>query len=928
MLVDGPLLPGSLAMTLPQPNRTEGIPWERWRAEYLALGSDAPRALDPSRFEDLNAWEKQLRARTFDLLSEPERPREIAIRVVSQTPCDGYTRREVEYATTGSIRVRSWVLLPSGASAQVRVPGLLALHDCGGLNLFGRAKICEVPDPPNILRRHWERCYEGRPFAQELARRGYAVILPDMFGYGDRRLHSERTLSLERSGKPFDEIAEELNDLHGEVRAGAAHNLLLAAGRSVAGMVIGDDISAVNALCAQPEVDPTRLGCLGLSCGGWRTVMLAALDTRVRCSVPVGWMSTLLPIVERRPTGSLGPDLVVSALVKDADYPHLAALSAPRPMLSIQGREDKHFQPAAVESAWEIVRNVYQRHKAEDCFMSSFYDAPHCFNRAMQAEAYAWLDRWLKFESRPQSGLLLALVLFLLNAGVFATDYHVDAAKGSDENDGSTEHPWKTMAKGADALRAGDTLMVSQGTYTLANLAMKHSGRAGAPITVRGTDGPLPLVEGGGAGNGFLLGDVSYITIERLEFSGYKSQPINARANSPEGGNHIALRHCIAHGGEIFIKSNSTKFRAHHILVEGCTLFEMSDIPIFIDNLDHVVVRRNAIFNSKSVCMDPGGVSNLVVERNFVVNPQKLGSLKIRWGNVESVKGPNCNGAIVRNNIFLEGGRYQVLLASANGAMVYNNVLANIGHTPCESGLLFIQRDAVDAEAGKPLGPNRRNVIKNNIFYLNGGDDLPNTWTFNALVCLDKTMEQDHEFQEFDHNLYFKTSGSNYIYTMRTFVSKNGLKGWGKGYDVHSLSGTDPQFAAPDPLKGPEGFQVKPGSPSIDAGGALTTAIGDGRGAEIKVTDARFFADGGGMIEGDRVRIGEHPAVRVTKRDLQTNTLTLEKEVVWKDGAPVSLDYAGKAPDIGAFEANMELRIGDAPASSRVLKRLMEPAGK
>ena len=40
------------------------------------------------------------------------------------------------------------------------------------------------------------------------------------------------------------------------------------------------------------EVDGDRIGCTGLSGGGWRTDMLAALDERVKASVSVGWMTT------------------------------------------------------------------------------------------------------------------------------------------------------------------------------------------------------------------------------------------------------------------------------------------------------------------------------------------------------------------------------------------------------------------------------------------------------------------------------------------------------------------------------------------------------------------------------------------------------------------------------------------------------------
>ncbi len=59
------------------------------------------------------------------------------------------------------------------------------------------------------------------------------------------------------------------------------------------GIVHWDDIRTVDYLASRPEVDPSRIGCLGIPMGGYRTDFLAALDDRIQCAVSVGWMSTL-----------------------------------------------------------------------------------------------------------------------------------------------------------------------------------------------------------------------------------------------------------------------------------------------------------------------------------------------------------------------------------------------------------------------------------------------------------------------------------------------------------------------------------------------------------------------------------------------------------------------------------------------------------
>ena len=54
-----------------------------------------------------------------------------------------------------------------------------------------------------------------------------------------------------------------------------------------------DDMRAVDLLLSLPEVDPHRIGCIGLSGGGSRSTYLAGRDARIRAAVIVAWMTTL-----------------------------------------------------------------------------------------------------------------------------------------------------------------------------------------------------------------------------------------------------------------------------------------------------------------------------------------------------------------------------------------------------------------------------------------------------------------------------------------------------------------------------------------------------------------------------------------------------------------------------------------------------------
>jgi hypothetical protein len=103
---------------------------------------------------------------------------------------------------------------------------------------------------------------------------------------------------------------------------------------------------------------------------------------------------------------------------------------------------------------------------------------------------------------------------------------------------------------------------------------------------------------------------------------------------------------------------------------------------------------------------------------------------------------------------------------------------------------------------------------------------------------------------------------------------------------------------------------LKPESPAIDAGRFLTYTTEPGEGGDVPVQDASWFCDGFGMVEGDLVQIGRNPPVRIRKIDYDKNVISVERELLWERGDGVSPPYRGKAPDIGAFEFDLDSTYG------------------
>lgn len=109
-------------------------------------------------------------------------------------------------------------------------------------------------------------------------------------------------------------------------------------------------------------------------------------------------------------------------------------------------------------------------------------------------------------------------------------------------------------------------------------------------------------------------------------------------------------------------------------------------------------------------------------------------------------------------------------------------------------------------------------------------------------------------------------------------------------------------------------FHLSEQSPLIDAGAFLTTTVGSReRSTEIRLRDAGYFYDGFGIEGevGDLIQLqGQAETARITKIDLATGNITLDRPLSCSDGQGVALAYSGKAPDIGAFERGQSTTIG------------------
>jgi dienelactone hydrolase len=328
---------------------------------------------------DFETWRKKAREKVMDCLMAP--PPFIAFDpvVIDSEDRGTYIARKVVFNVTGYSRVLALMLVPKSPGPH---PAVLLLHDHGAYFKLGKEKVIRPfnvsPEVIDNANKFTKLCYGDRFIGDELAKRGYVCLAVDMLNWGDRQ-----------GGAYLGQQALASN--------------LLNLGGSFAGLIAYEDMSAASFLSQQPEVDSTRIAAVGLSVGSFRTWQIAALSPHIAAGVAVCWMSTRVALMStgNNQTGGqsaftcthpgLGPYL---------DYPDVASIACPKPMMIINGNDDDLFPLESIKEAYAKMHKVWDSQNVSEKLVTKLYDAPHEFNLVMQKDAFTWLD--LVFNNKSQ----------------------------------------------------------------------------------------------------------------------------------------------------------------------------------------------------------------------------------------------------------------------------------------------------------------------------------------------------------------------------------------------------------------------------------------------------------------------------------------------------------------------------------------------
>lgn len=392
----------------PKLQKREKYEWEGeipTYVEQLKKELTYPMAWGTSPIRNFKKWKKAAREKVFECMMTP--PKAAAawdMEVLGEEQRDGYKAQKIAFNINAYSRITAYLLIPDGKGP---FPTVNALHDHGAHLFIGKEKMIR----PFFTKEEWgenkeestanikgenerrkkqalcqeilddadawvNQLYDGQYVGDYLAKHGYVVLSIDAPMWGERG----RKEGVDRN--KYDLIAGNMMML----------------GRDLSAFMTYDDMASTDFLASLPMVDAKRIGCVGCSMGAYRSWMLSALSDRIRVGASICWMITtdaqLTRRFGRKENGGFAN--CFPGLRQYLDYPHIASLACPKPMLFINGTKDKLFPVPGVKDAFAEMHKVWKSQGADNLLDTELWDIPHSCGLKAQEKMLEFLDKNLK----------------------------------------------------------------------------------------------------------------------------------------------------------------------------------------------------------------------------------------------------------------------------------------------------------------------------------------------------------------------------------------------------------------------------------------------------------------------------------------------------------------------------------------------------
>ena len=314
--------------------------------------------------EDWKTWNEKALAKLVELLAEFPAPVALEPDVIYSIEMDGLIRERVIFDSEEHMSVPCVVLRPVDMPPDGKGRAILCSHGHGS---FGKEPVSGNRSTPelvaNIAKHHYN-------YAEEMARRGFLTISPDLRVFGER----------DDGGNPYS--GRDKCNVH-----------------FIRGMILGiytltlniwDMKRCIDYLETRPEVDPNRIGMMGLSQGGTMTTFTSAVEPRIKAADIMGYVNPWEGFGVNR--ANFCGSQVVPQVFRYLDTHDIAGLIAPRPLLIEMGIFDTCFFIEDQLKGFDGVKRIYEAAGVADLLWDDVHPNEHGF---AGNKAYDFFERYL-----------------------------------------------------------------------------------------------------------------------------------------------------------------------------------------------------------------------------------------------------------------------------------------------------------------------------------------------------------------------------------------------------------------------------------------------------------------------------------------------------------------------------------------------------
>ncbi|MFO8042805.1 MAG: alpha/beta hydrolase family protein [Alkalispirochaeta sp.] len=322
------------------------------------LMSQAPRRLAFRDQDNLNAWRSALHHHLLECIGALPEAAPLNPQWSEEETRGALRLRRVEFTVELEARAVGWLITPASSdsgmhdSTATPRPTIICVqgHSSGGHLSFGETRY--PGDEASLA--------EDRDYAVQAVRRGYTAFVLEQRAFGERM----------DSRPPEQRGHYDYTDPFTDERCRHQAMVALLLGRTLLGERVSDVSRSLDLLETLPEVDPSRIACMGNSGGGTVSYYAACLDSRIAAVMPSCAVCTYQSSIGRIDHCC---DNYLPGALEYFDMADLAGLIAPRPLVVVAGRRDPIYPYEGVTESVATIRRIYRRFEEAEPRRLAFY---------------------------------------------------------------------------------------------------------------------------------------------------------------------------------------------------------------------------------------------------------------------------------------------------------------------------------------------------------------------------------------------------------------------------------------------------------------------------------------------------------------------------------------------------------------------------